>query len=69
MPMVSTCSAAISASCHRPPADYDAWQLPVQWGVTPEDDRGKGETKLMVQHCSFTTARDVTRPVEGRVYA
>lgn len=66
MPMVSTCSAAISASCHRPPGDYDAWQLPVLWGVTP--GRG-GKYDKEVGHCSFTTARDVSRPVEGRLYA
>ena len=66
MPIVSTCSAAISASCHRPPSDYDAWLLPVQWGVTPAlEGRGNKE----IGHCSFTTAREVARPVEGMLYA
>lgn len=66
MPMTSTCSAAISAACHRPPADYDAWQLPVQWGVIPKEE---GDAKLMIGHCSFTTSHDVMTPIEGNVYA
>ena len=65
MPVVSTCSAAISASCHRDPGDVSAHFLEVQWGVTP----GKYRVDKEIGHCSFTTARDVTRPVEGRLYA
>jgi hypothetical protein len=68
MPLVATCSAAISASCHRPPADYDAWQLPVQWGVTPSGAEGGEPLGGKVGHCSFTTATDVSRPIEGRAY-
>ena len=65
MPIVSTSSAAISASCHPPPGDFDAWQLPVQWGVTS----GKDRESEKVGHCSFTTAVDVSRPIERRIYA
>lgn len=61
MPMVSTCSAAISAACHRHKDDVDAHLLPVQWGTIPE----KGE----IGHCSFTTALDIRHPQEGRLYA
>ena len=56
MPLASTCSAAISAACHRPEADKEAHLLPVQWGVDDVDDQNRG-------HCTFTTARNVTAPV------
>ena len=62
MPIASTCSAAISAACHRPVEDKEAYLFPVEWDVVGYDDDGVG-------HCSFTTARDVSRPVEGDLYA
>ncbi|GAP85633.2 hypothetical protein SAMD00023353_1301040 [Rosellinia necatrix] len=34
MPLVSTCSAAISAACHPGPGSCDAHLKPVQWGKT-----------------------------------
>lgn len=55
MPLVVSCSAAISANCHRPDKDIDAWRLPVRWGVIETDETG---AKL----CSFTTLRDVKLP-------
>lgn len=61
MPLVSTCSAAISANCHRPEADKEAHLLPVQWGVSGEDDSG---SKL----CSFTTSRYVEAPTSRHEY-
>ena len=36
IPLVSTCSAVISANCHRPEADAEAHLLPVQWAMYPE---------------------------------
>jgi hypothetical protein len=36
MPLVSTCSAAISANCHAHPDDKDCIFLPLQWGYTAE---------------------------------
>lgn len=59
MPLVGSCSAAISAACHRPENDVDASVLPVKWGV-PE---GKGT----IGHCCFTSL-EVTPPVEGQTY-
>lgn len=56
MPPVSSCSATISANCHRPLHDEDAYLLPVQWGVSETDRRGR-------KRCSFTTRRDVAQPV------
>ena len=54
MPLVSTCSAAISAACHRPPADDEAHLFPVQWGVVTEGEK--------TARCAFTTWRDVDAP-------
>lgn len=62
MPMASTCSAAISAACHPPPGDIEAYLLPVEWGEVSWDEVNQ------VGHCSFTTLEDVKRPTEGRCY-
>lgn len=61
LPLLSTCSAAISAACHAPEDDQDAHLLPVRWGVVSSDEDGIG-------HCSFTTAIDVRPPSEGALY-
>lgn len=61
MPFVSTCSIAISASCHLPSDDKEAHLLPVQWGVIEPDEHGR-------QRCSFTTFRDVQPPTPGQEY-
>lgn len=61
MPLVSTCSAAISANCHRPEADKEAHLLPVQWGVTGVNGP---ESKL----CAFTTSRYVEAPTPEHEY-
>lgn len=60
MPLAASCSAAISAACHCPAGDEFAALMPVQWGVTSED-------KDKVKKCAFTTARDVTAPLEGDI--
>jgi hypothetical protein len=60
MPLASTCSLAISAACHPPSQDQDASLLPVQWGVTDWNEEAG--------HCSFTTARDLKRPISGNIY-
>lgn len=59
MPLASTCSAAISAACHRRPDDVDAAVLPVQWGVV--------STKNGIGHCSFSS-KLVGPPIPGRKY-
>ena len=48
MPLVSSCSAAISAACHPPLEDDAADQLPVVWGRIPGSE-----------HWAFTSARKV----------
>jgi len=36
MPMVGTCSAAISAACHRHEKDMNAHFMPLRWGFVPD---------------------------------
>jgi len=62
MPLASTCSAAISAACHPPNDDSEAYLFPLQCGVVSVDENGVG-------HCSLTTARDVFPPEVGKLYA
>jgi len=64
MPLASTCSAAISAACHRPEEDREAHLLPVQWGAIPGDI----EHDELEGGLAFTTHRDVKPPVEGEYY-
>jgi len=62
IPLVGSCSAAISASCHRPEEDNLAFLGPVSWGcVNAEETEGVG-------HCCLSSL-EVTRPVEGYFYA
>ena len=62
MPLVGSCSAAISAACHSetPNLEHDLAISRIQWGVTRSTD--------VVSHCAFST-REVTFPVEGHLYA
>ena len=60
IPLVGSCSAAISAACHQPKDDHDAAIKPLMWGVV--------STKDGVGHCCFTSF-EVTPPVEGELYA
>ena len=66
-PLASTCSAAISAACHRPCRDTQAHMFQVQWGVVSVDQ------ETHIGHCAFTTAKDVTgeesKPESGHLYA
>ena len=62
MPLVGSCSAAISAACHRPREDVDAATLPLLWGVVSDQDEGA------VGHCSFTSFK-ASLPVQGKLYA
>ncbi|KIX09181.1 uncharacterized protein Z518_00260 [Rhinocladiella mackenziei CBS 650.93] len=63
IPLVGSCSAAISAACHQPAWDADAAIKPVQWGVIP----GSGD-EGGVAHCAFTSGK--VEPLQyGREYA
>ena len=68
MPLVSSCSAAISAACHPPEADGDASSKAVLFGVVDAgSDNVKGREEP-VGHCSFTSF-EVEPLVEGLHYA
>lgn len=62
IPLVGSCSAAISAACHRMPGDIDSSWRPVKWGVVDGDNEGD------IGHCSFSSF-DVTEPIERHLYA
>lgn len=61
MPLVGSCSAALSAACHRPDEDRDAHVMWVRWGRV--DRHGDA-----VGHCCLTTAWDVAEPIVGMEY-
>lgn len=60
MPLAGSCSAAISAACHRPEEDIDAATKPVMWGVVSSENG--------VGHCCFTSF-EVSPPIHGELYA
>ncbi|CAO1603804.1 hypothetical protein XANCAGTX0491_007383 [Xanthoria calcicola] len=66
-PLASTCSAAISAACHRPSRDTQAHMFQLYWGAV------SWNPQTHIGHCCFTTAKDVTgeqsRPVPGCLYS
>lgn len=61
MPVAVNCSLVISAACHPPPDDFDAYKKPVHWGVVQSRFGGVG-------HCAITS-EDTTRPNAGSEYA
>jgi len=66
IPLVGSCSLAISAACHRPEWDTDAAVRPVLWGVIPKS--GSISEGSEVGHCAFTSGE--AEPLqEGREYA
>ena len=73
MPLVGSCSAAISAACHQPKEDVDVADLPLMWGVVGEDATNTEYNRDEVNseapgHCCFTSL-PISRPKEGRMYA
>lgn len=62
IPLVGSCSAAISAACHRPSDDSSASLLPLQWGCVDADKGGD------IQHCSLSSF-EITAPKDGHFYA
>lgn len=62
IPLVGSCSAAISAACHKSSEEPSASLLPLQWGCTDSDTAGS------IGHCAFSSL-EVTPPVPGYFYA
>ncbi|KAL4778392.1 hypothetical protein BJX76DRAFT_352648 [Aspergillus varians] len=83
MPLVSSCSAAISAACHPPPDDHEAALKPVIWGeiVSLEECNGRDQNWFSTghrpstqdsampkyAHCTFTS-HVVNPPRPGQLY-
>ena len=67
MPLVGSCSIAISAACHRPEWDTDAAVKPVIWGVIPPTGIGFEPMIEEVGHASFTSG-EVLPLEEGKEY-
>jgi len=67
MPIVGSCSAAISAMCHAPDGEarHDAIYMPLKWGVTGTVD---DKNPSAVGHCAFSSL-EVSQPEEGKLYA
>lgn len=63
IPLVGSCSAAISAACHRPDWDQNAALCAVRYGVIPGIGGHGG-----VGHCSFTSG-EVEAPLKDTLYA
>jgi hypothetical protein len=66
IPLVGSCSAAISAACHRPSVDTMAYVRPVVWGVIDMDENECRGSE--VGHCCFSSF-EVGKPVKGHLYA
>lgn len=62
MPLAGSCSAVISAACHRLSNDPDVALLPVMWGAVESKDEDT------ISHCCFSSL-EVSPPIEGEVYA
>lgn len=59
MPLAGSCSAALSAACHRLQDEPDVALVPVKWGVT-NIENGVG-------HCALS-GRYVSPPITSRLY-
>ena len=59
---MGSCSAAISAACHRPADDKNAALEAVKWGVLESGDNGR------VGHCCLSSF-EVREPIKGQRYA
>ena len=62
MPVVGSCSLAISAACHPPKEDESAAVQPLLWGAVVHEENGRPG------HCCLTSF-EVERPKKGGLYA
>jgi hypothetical protein len=74
IPVVGSCSLAISAACHPDRSDESLdehiEEKPLQWGVTrkPNEVIGENGESAEIGHCSLSSHM-VTAPEEGKLYA
>ncbi|CAG8075633.1 unnamed protein product [Penicillium nalgiovense] len=62
MPVVGSCSLAISAACHPPESDESVAVKPLLWGAVAHEENGKPG------HCCLTSF-EVEKPRKGALYA
>ena len=67
IPLVGSCSAAISAACHPAVGDENASLSPVQWGAVTHTRMGDNGEEA-IGHCAFSSL-PVEPPIPGRLYA
>jgi hypothetical protein len=61
IPVVGTCSWALSAACHDTGGEVDAALKPLLWGVVDSGDERRAG------HCTITS-REVEKPFHGQLY-
>lgn len=74
LPLLSSCSTAISAACHPPPGDEDAAVKPVMWGDVGQDSSSStfsyqstlDDRRDDYTYCTFTS-KEVTTPSTSRL--
>jgi hypothetical protein len=62
IPVVGSCSLAISAACHPPESDESVAVKPLLWGAVAHEENGKPG------HCCLTSF-EVEKPRKGALYA
>lgn len=67
MPVVGSCSAAISASCHQPSWDGDSETKPLLWGAVSKPEITALERYATTNHCCFSSV-EVESVVQGGEY-
>ena len=67
IPLVGSCSAGISAACHRPERDDAASTERLKWGVVHCGGM-EGAKEDQIAHCSFSSFKALP-PRKGRMYA
>jgi hypothetical protein len=66
MPIIGTCSVAISASCHPPIGEGDATKG-LMYGVVPENHDGTGQCQAGAPRVTFSSG-DVQPLIPGTIY-
>ena len=67
IPLVGSCSAAISAACHPGPNEPpDMVDRPLKWGVV---DTKIVDGDMTISHCAFTADENARAPREGELCA
>ena len=61
IPLLGSCSAAISPACHNPKGNLNAATLPLLSSAV------SGQDKRVIGHCCFTSF-ETSQPIEGKTF-